>query len=203
MEPKPMQDIKPPEQNPISSSTQLVEAEVKTDIPVKDQGTDSAGSANPIESKQFIEEESHKGDSELEGVLKDVNEDVKKSGQTPARTSIFKRLHPSKSKQQKKVEAKPKETSRQPRPTLAIVAAVIVAAGLNALAFHVYSGDQNTTNITTKNSSAVKASSSNAKNLVKPADLSDLSSSMASKLSSFNDAQDFNSSDLSDKALGL
>jgi hypothetical protein len=76
---------------------------------------------------------------------------------------------------------------------------------LSVLAFHAYSQDQNAAsdNIQKTGTSNKAALNSTGQNQMKPSDVSDLSLTMSSKLDGFNDAQDFNTNDLSDKSLGL
>jgi hypothetical protein len=205
MNPNPMQDIKPPAENLANSSTQLIEAEVEHGIPVKNQSQpkNDSGSANPMSSKQFVEEGEAKSDIELESVLKDINKDVKNGDKKSPKPSLMQRLFSKKVNQKEKTkEVKDKAQPQQARPLFAIVAAFIIAGGLSALAFHVYSQEQKTGS--NKNQPSVSSTKkTTVQNLVKPTDLSDLSYTMASKLSQFNNTQDFNSTDLSDKNLGL
>jgi hypothetical protein len=205
---KVVQDIKPPANKPESAqSTELIKAETGQSIPVKAQDQPSGNVvaknvANPIASKQFVGGGNDKSDKELDSVLKDVNENVKKSGSKSSKQTLFKKIFRKKdSSQAAKVKKEPQHT----KPILAIVAAFIVAAGLSVLAFHVYSQDQNPAlNSAQKTLAASKTALNNKiQNPVKPADLSDLSLLMNSKLNGLNDTQDFNTNDLSDKNLGL
>jgi hypothetical protein len=201
MDPKVVQDIKPPAgKEEFTQPSELIKTETGQSIPVKAQGQKNQPSspAAPTGAKQFVEED-NKTDSELEDVLKDVNKNIKKTGDKSSRPFFLKKIFQKRQKLNKAKEPK------QAKPVLAIIAALVVAAGLSVLAFHAYSQDQNAAsdNIQKTGTSNKAALNSTGQNQMKPSDVSDLSLTMSSKLDGFNDAQDFNTNDLSDKSLGL
>lgn len=172
--------MKPQQPAQQKQDTNLIEAEIEHNIPVKQHISDEL--KNPIAAiKQFVEHDK-KEDKELDKVLKDVNESVKNGGKKPV-----------------KIGKTNTEKSHGPKPVLAIVAAVLVAAGLSFAAFNAFSSSEsdqksNKTKTTAQSSGGETAVLSEPDKLAK---------ALKEKLDGLNDSQEFNTTDLSDQNLGL
>jgi hypothetical protein len=208
-----MHDVAPakPDSSAPTSKMDLISAEIEHGIPVKqpkesDHGRSAA--SNPISSaKQFTQDNDDKADADLDNILKDVNQGIKAS----AKSTDSKKENKLKKKLLAKQQIQ-KQGPKANKPILVTVAALVMAGVLVVAAFYAFKqATTATSGKQTQNSSGkvgTAASSSSAimaagGTLVKPADLSDLSSTLSSDLNQFDNAQDFNSKDLSDQSLGL
>jgi antitoxin component HigA of HigAB toxin-antitoxin module len=210
---KTMQDIVPPvasTQPEKNSLSKLLSAEFEHAIPVKIFGQSNKDKENnPTNVKQSTQESDDNKDKQLEELLKDVNKEVKNTPDSNKKESLFKKIffHNKKAKNQKELK-----TSVQEKPILAIILASVITSGLTASAVYAFThGSNNNANNKTSPTPSKVGTSSTSSNavqaaggiLVSPGDVTDLSSSINSKLSQYNDSQDFNGNDLSDKNLGL
>lgn len=207
--PKPMQDIKPPtaaKSNSQTNNTDLIQTEIEHSIPVKQPGQPASDAAaggpnNPIAgASQFVQEDSRK-DSDLEKVLKDVNQKVKDADKKVKKHSF---LHFKKTKTTQPATQPAKSDTKKPHPVLIAATAFIVAAALAVAAFYAFKQPVGTSsNQVPLASDSGKSGPDDDKGPVRPEDLGNLYSDIQSKLNSLNDQQDFNSADLSDQNLGL
>jgi hypothetical protein len=196
---------------PAGNNTDLIQAEIEHNIPVRQQdkaGDEAAVSShNPITHiKQFLEPDADKKDDpQLDNLLQDVNRSVKDETKKPE--------DKIKSASQQNVDQK-KETPKSPKnpkPIAAVTVAVVIACALSVTAWGAYSQNNKASIQVSSKASSVTANVASTSNttqavqnpIIKPADLSDLASAIQSKENSLNDDQDYNQTDLSDKNLGL
>jgi hypothetical protein len=100
-EPKPMQDVVPSprqaaQQPPVKTNDEPIQREIVNNLPVRLQDAPSSqaqkGANNPIANRRpSIPTPANQDDKELDKVLKDVNQQIKKDDNKPRKVSIFKR----------------------------------------------------------------------------------------------------------------
>jgi hypothetical protein len=186
--------------------TNLIEAEIQHNIPVKQHSLDSL--KNPITAiKQFAEHD-NKGDKDLDRVLADVNKSVKDSDKKAPKKSFFSLRSKRTSEESANPNKKTKKVKgvKKTKPLLAAVVAILVAIVLSAAAVYAFSQQKTSSDKKSFASSTATPSSSSqttSSNKMGSDDLNKLSTELNSKVDSLNDSQDFNSTDLSDANLGL
>lgn len=100
-EPKSMQDVIPPSgrvasQSSVKTDDEPIQPEIVNDLPVRSQDAPSLqaqkGADNPIANKRLsASAPAGQDDKELDTVLKDVNQQIKKDDNKPPKIGIFKR----------------------------------------------------------------------------------------------------------------
>jgi hypothetical protein len=204
---KPIQDITPPANAPHRQGpAELIQAEIEHAIPLRSQGEEKkdavpASTGNPIENgKQFVETDK-KDDKDIVKVLIDVSKGVKQDKQdNPKKKGFFaKKNNPA------------AKIPKPQKPIVLTAVAFFVAGCLSAAAVMAFKPTTQTSNQTNQNVPGKVGTSSEASDavqaaggtLVSPGDLTDLANLFESELNELNESQDFNSTDLSDKNLGL
>ncbi len=207
-------DLIPPRAMP---SMDIVRTEIEQGIPVKMPNPIAMNEKHgqnkkqPAPAKQFIESGTEeKGGSSLDDLLKDVNQAVKNPDQdTPKshwRPKLALKLKSKKSKNDNKVAAQ--HISKA--PVLAMVTAFVVGVALIGAAVYAFKSPQASPSSAKSTPSRVGTSAlatdaiqAAGGTVVKPGDLTDLSSDLQAKPATLNDNEDFNQTPLSDKTLGL
>jgi hypothetical protein len=193
-----------PQQTPSEPKSNLVEAELQHNIPVKPHIEEQH--KNPITSAKHILDHDNKSDKDLEHVLNDVNKSVKEADKKPSKGSfsLFQKKHSA--GKLPKEQLPPKSSKFGPsKPIGVVAAAAVVACGLIFTAFYSLSPNASPSSkekpITKAASSASQPAASSSE--IKAADLTKLASDLTTQINALSDAQDFNPTDLSDTNLGL
>ena len=192
-----------PQDNPQKQESSLVEAEIQHDIPVKQHISDIK---NPITNiKQFVDH-NKKDDKELDQVLQDVNKSVKEPEKKQKKKFKIsfgaKKVKPGAKKQPDTKEAGAEKKRKSPASMLAVVTAILVATLLSVAAFYAFNQPKE---VATNNED--KSTNSSTTQVADPVltakDIDELSTDLQTKIDGFDDAQEFNSTDLSDSSIGL
>ena len=185
------------------TSLKPVQPRIIQDIPVRAQVA-AAQPAAAMPTKKLVRPgEIESADRELDQILRDVTHEVKNS-KTPASG-----IHPIVKKARVKRHGLRISVGRI-STVLPVLAAVAAAALLAAAAVYAFRQTRPSAASSTSSSGKVATSSSASDaiqaaggTLVSPSDLDNFSQSAQSQINALNDAQDFNSKDLTDQNLGL
>jgi hypothetical protein len=190
-----------------NSGTDLLQAEIEHNIPVKHQSQEHSQSGDGTNNqhgtiahlKQFLEMDVEKNnESGADSILTEVNHSIKneEKAQNGKHGVIKNDLHPAK--------------ARNAKPFLVVIIALIVACALGVAAFYAFSQSNRpipataTKQSTQKNVAASNNSSqSNNGAVASAAEQDNLSGTIQTTVNDLNDEQDFNQTDLSDQNLGL
>jgi uncharacterized protein HemX len=207
--------VNPQQQPNPTPGTNLIEAELQHNIPVKPHTADEK---NPIMAvKQFVEHD-NKNDDGLDEVLKDVNNSVKDSENKSNKKSFLSFMHKKQKVQVPQAVQQPAamvpapvktdkpKTQKNLMPMIVIGVAAIVAIGLAVVAFYAFKQQKKTAVNTSANTSSAPTTST-IQNVstgqLTATDIKDFSTNIQSNFASLSDAKDFNQDDLSDASLGL
>jgi hypothetical protein len=196
----------PPQPPPVavtqSSSTEPIKPQIVQDIPVRQQGQAPAVAVAAVPAAHQPAKEPDSKDDELDAILQAVNSRVKqpvaqKSGKTQ---QVAKKVATHAGKFKLKLPGG--------RPVGAVLVSVAVALILSATAIMAYHQGQTSKLASQPGKVGTSDIASNSiqqagGTLVRPSDLDDFSNGLQTKLDSLNDGQDFSSTPLSDKMLGL